>query len=619
MNMGSLAETYLSAYGWKIYGVIYLVFWVSKIMLYPLVRFTFDLVLDYAAKVDGSPSEPLREGFIRMIVMIMVFILGVVPFVPYDVSSAKITMPGCGQKSDDVQKNDYDKRFGGGAYVPLLPYAVMLVSSGVNRAILDALPCVADLIKSNQIANNLAMPNTVQGRDLKDEVTQFNQLCYGPAKEFMEDPVNNDTPLKTEVVRQLKAKYGAKIDSFVVNSGGYGVKKVTVEDIRKGLNYAGSDFFTKVIYSNEACDNFKPTTILNQISSGSNYPVSSPVIFNSSDLQKTWTDMCLGIKNNRIFTAHAKASTPSGLASEYQKSQGIDAVRCGDWWDGKSGLGARIGYAGFASSINQFAASLRSDNSSNFDPVTQTQIDLTQYDKDPEEYIKNKFNKADPDVLESMIFQMNQASVREGESVLSSGQKAVVIGGGLISFFTNRGGMVSDLTGMAMTAAIAKAAMKLAHPILLMLIYALWLVFLVIGEFKGMVLIKGLMMIFVVKFCTSVFAIADRLADELVTLLVPGFGLNFKTFVNAPDVAIIYMVGTLMYLAVPSILMYLVLIAGGPDASRLSSGSSKGGDQVGKTGGKTIGVGAGKGATLAESKIKQSAKEAHQRYFPKGK
>lgn len=619
MNMGSLAETYLSAYGWKVYGVIYLVFWVSKIMLYPLVRFTFDLVLDYAAKVDGSPSEPLREGFIRMIVMIMVFILGVVPFVPYDVSSAKITMPGCGQREDALQKNIFDKRFGGGAYVPLLPYAVMLVSSGVNMAILDALPCVSDMIKANQIANNLAMPNTEQGHALKNEATAFNQKCYGPAQEFESANANHSDILRKEVMRQLKKDYFPKSE---IEKGVWDTSrgKLMEDDIKKGLDYAGSEYFNKVLYTDIACNKFKPKEVTTWNKPAAEWGNPN---FKQADLQEAWNDMCLSITNNRVMTPYAQAATPSNMNSEYQENQGIDGVRCGDWWNGSSGsngLHKRLAYTGFTSLINQFTATLSSDNSTTIEPTTGTKIILSEYAKNPDGYISDLFNKLDAANKEALVFQMSRSSLRDDQEILSGGQTAVIGGGMLLSVVTSLGGSIGEVGSMVASAMIAKAALKLAHPLLLMMIYSLWLVFLVIGEFKGTTLIKGLLIIFVVKFCTSVFAIADRVSDELLHLLVPNaIDDTWSLIKSSPDIAIIYMVGTLMYLAVPAILMYLVVIAGGPDSRPLSKGAADGGGQVSKTGGKTIGVGAGKGTTLAEGKIKQSAKEARQRYFPKGK
>ena len=184
MNMGSLAETYLTAYGWRLYGVIYLVFWVSKVMLYPIARFFIDVAIEYAIK-GGESKVAVRDVFIRFMIMISVFILGAIPMVPYNVSSTVVEMPGCGPKDTSSQKAQYDKRFGGGSsiHVPALPYLAMLASSGVNMAVLKSLPCAADMIAANQAANNLAMPNTEAGRALRDETSAFGQQCYALAKE----------------------------------------------------------------------------------------------------------------------------------------------------------------------------------------------------------------------------------------------------------------------------------------------------------------------------------------------------------------------------------------------------------------------------------------------------
>lgn len=604
MNMGSLAEVYLSAYGWRLYGIMYLVFWVSKVMLYPIVRFTFDAALEFSIK-GGDSKAALRDVFIRFIIMVSVFVLGVMPMVSYNTSTAVIEMPGCGVKEDPVQKAEYDRRFGGGSgvRVPLLPYLVMLTSSGVNMAILKSMPCASDLLLANQITNNLAIPTTEAGLALRAEVDAFTQQCYAPAREFETSNANSSDPIRADLVSVLKRKYYSNFNdsSFKISNA---------EDIQLSKDYAGSNYYNKVLYTDEACNEFQPRT--SQFSKS----------YKQADIDSTWADMCLGIRNNRVMTPYASPSTPSNTNGQEQQNKGIDPVRCGDWWNdtgGNEGLRNRLAYAGFSSAITQLADSLKSGNSSNLEPITRKQISLKEYDQDSEAYIQKLYNSIDEDQKEALVYQMNKATAREDHDVLSKGQKAVMVGGGLVSFITSRGGAVGDLTNIAMTTAVTKAALTLAHPILLMLIYALWLLYMVIGEFRGMTLIKGLLMIFVIKFCTSVFAIADRLSDELVMLLVPKFTDNLWTMItSSPDVAIIYMVGTLMYLAVPGIMMYLVATAGGPETSKLSNDAGGSSKQIGSQAGNMSGGGAKNAINKGEKSAIQGIESGRQRYIPRG-
>ena len=610
MNMGSLAEVYLSAYGWRLYGIMYLVFWVSKVMLYPIARFTFDAALEFSIK-GGDSKAALRDIAIRFFIMIAVFLLGVMPAVSYNTSTAVIEMPGCGPKEDPEQKAAYDSRFGGGSgvRVPLLPYLVMLTSSGVNMAILKSMPCAADLLLANQIANNLAMPTTEAGMALRAEVDAFTQQCYVPARDFETMNANSGDPIRAGLINVLKKKYYSNLNDSTF-------KISNAKDIQLSKDYAGSEYYNKVLYTDEACNEFQPTASqFNSIWNNKNK-------IKQEDIDRTWADMCLGIRNNRVLTTYASPATPSGTNSEYQQKQGIDPVRCGDWWNntgGQESLHDRLAYAGFSSAITQLADSLRSGNSSNMEAITRKPISLKEFDKGAEAYIQQLYNSLDADQKEALVYQMNKATERENHDVLSKGQTAVMVGGGLVSFITSRGGAVGDLTNIAMTAAVTKAALTLAHPILLMLVYALWLLYLVIGEFKGMVLLKGLLMIFVLKFCTSVFAIADRLSDELVMLLVPKFKDNLWTMItSSPDVAIIYMVGTLMYLAVPGIMLYMVAAAGGPsDTKNLSREASSSSNQLGKDSGKISGNAAKNGINSGENRLLQGGQNVRQRYFPK--
>ena len=414
------------------------------------------------------------------------------------------------------------------------------------------------------------------------------------------------------MIKQLKKEYMPKTTfETKPDPENIGGTSIEIMDIKQGQEYLGSNYYNKVLYTDEACNNFKPEgrgAVVGFFGGG----------FKQEDLDKTWADMCLWIRNNRTLTNYAQASTPSNTNSQLQQKEGVDGVRCGDWWNdsgGSDGLRNRLAFAGFQSKIDQFVGTLGIDNRSNVEPLTGKQIDVNQYDRDPEGYVRQLFSGLNEAEKESMVLQMSEAAQREDHQVLSGKQKAAVITTGLFSFFTNIGGTIGNISGLVTSTAIAKAVVTLAHPVLLMLVYALWLLYLVIGEFKGTVLVKGLLMIFVIKFCTSVFAIADRLSNELILLLVPNFSDTLWNVIkSSPDVAIIYMVGTLLYMAVPMLLMYIVAMAGGPsEAASMSksvSGSSK---QIGTEGGKITGG----GTKAAMEQTSGLITTTRQRYFPK--
>lgn len=54
---------------------MYLVFWVSKVMLYPIALVVIDAALEFSIK-GGDPKAALRDVFIRFSIMITVFLLG---------------------------------------------------------------------------------------------------------------------------------------------------------------------------------------------------------------------------------------------------------------------------------------------------------------------------------------------------------------------------------------------------------------------------------------------------------------------------------------------------------------------------------------------------------------
>lgn len=566
MNMGSLAEVYLSAYGWQLYGVIYLIFWVLKIMLYPMVRLAFDAYIEYVSQ-PSDVSAPIRGVMVRLLVMLAVFISAAVPMVPYEVAAARIEMPGCGVKSQNSDaKAALSARFGGNAYVPLFPYLAMMVASGVNSAALQTLPCVGDMLKANQMANNIALPDTDEGRAVYGEYQAFSKQCYIPAVGMM-DPngsFSKNVPARVEVINQLRAKYHPTRTETSYGASELGPSSVVSQaDVKQGVDYIGSDYLNKVIYTDEACNNFTPK----EAGSG----------LSASVLGNEWKDMCNAITNMNVITPYGEGQSKG--TSEYQASTGVQNIRCGDWWNGNNGLQNRLSRMSFESHMMKFAKSVTGNNEVTTDGLTGLTIDPYNLDNSnvqgKKNYLDSLYQQISEDQKEKFVFLLREAGEHQGSQLLSGMQSATLGTLGTISLVTSMGGSAADLSSAVMTAMIAKAAISLAHPILLMMIYALWLVFLIIGEFRGTVLVKGLLMIFIIKFCTTVFAIADRLSNELLALMVPDLGKGGWGIISQlPDAGIVMMVGTLTYFAVPGLMMYLVATAGGPDATRLTSSAS---------------------------------------------
>ena len=564
--MGSLAEVYLSAYGWQLYGVLYLIFWVLKIMLYPMVRLAFDAYIEYVSQ-PGDVSAPLRSVMVRLMVMLAVFISAAVPMVPYEVAAARIEMPGCGVKPQNSEaKAALTSRFGGNAYVPLFPYLAMMVASGVNSAALQTLPCVGDMLKANQMANNIALPDTDEGRAVFNEYQAFSKQCYIPAVGMM-DPngsFSRNVPARVEVINQLRVKYHPTRKETSYGASEHGPSSVvSVLDVKQGVDYIGSDYLNKVIYTDEACNNFTPT----EAGSG----------LSASVLGNEWKDMCNAITNMNVITPYGEGQSKG--TSEYQTSTGVQNIRCGDWWNGNNGLQNRLSRMSFESHMMKFAKSVTGNNEVTTDALTELTIDPYNLDNSnaqgKKNYLDGLYQQISEDQKEKFVFLLREAGEHQGSQLLSGMQSATLGTLGTISLVTSMGGSAADLSSAVMTAMIAKAAISLAHPILLMMIYALWLVFLIIGEFRGTVLVKGLLMIFVIKFCTTVFAIADRLSNELLALMVPDLGKGGWGIISQlPDAGIVMMVGTFTYFAVPGIMMYLIATAGGPDATRLTSSAS---------------------------------------------
>ena len=119
---------------------------------------------------------------------------------------------------------------------------------------------------------------------------------------------------------------------------------------------------------------------------------------------------------------------------------------------------------------------------------------------------------------------------------------------------------------------IMKVGSALLQPFLLMTVFMLWGIFLVFGEMRGMMLIKGLLLIFVLSILPGLWGFADYVDDQLFMALYPnapalsGLGIAKELMTDHSTIERILLGFTtlIFYVVLPLLMLYLIAEAGGP-------------------------------------------------------
>lgn len=543
MTMGSIIEMYLTAYGWQLYDLFYSIFWMTKILLYPLVRLAFDILFE-TVRQPGSYHSPIRDVMLKVSSVILVFILGVIPLAKFDVRNAKLESSGCGTMNLPTEMSDRLKNnFTGDVYVPLLPYFVMSISSGVNAVVLKNLPCAADLSTAHNLSN-FSLSEYGDVDDLKTEIRDFNQHCAARAVNITREWASSSDADRIEAFRVLGVDYMA--DGWW--NGG---------KIPENIDYGGTKYLKDVFYTEEAYNNFRP--------------------FNNG-AKKAWEDMKLGLPL-RIISHRVSGTHSDCQLSEYQQNSGAGCVSCGNYWDQLERKIAKNYIAGamqitVSEALNTgkppvLVTGKRGMWGNNTVVLDPKRMDDNRFESYLNEVV-GQYSSDDITNIASKSFNDSRPDSNYGR-ISTQGEAAALTGLFAVNTIASFGSNLGDIAATVSKFTIAKISIRVIYPMLLMMVYAMWIVYMLVSEFKGLALIKGLVMIFVLKFCTSIFAIADRMESEIMAMLHPEITGIAAMLSNSPaDTLIIMISTTVFYFTVPSILMYIVVMAGGPSASGLT-------------------------------------------------
>ncbi len=533
MAVNGILEGYLSIYGWQVYSSLFLLLVAVGLVLYPLARLIVDLAL---AQVEGrtDPVAGARTLIARLTVYVLVLVLGLVPIVPLQVSATQVqnrcgrtALTILGEATTSVTGEGYGLTSLQDARVPLLPYLAMLLASGFNAILYQATPCLHDLTNLNLAFNTLDFSAAEHPNELKSSVERFERECGATARRL--------------AIAMLSGEHGPEMRTYL--EGQLAAYATEPDARRKQLVYPGSTFYQDVFY--------KPCG-------------------GGADPATAQGRLCI---MRPLRAENPVAGFPYDPArdhdvSRYQAATGQGLPTCDEWWnDAENGLRAQlraVGRDGLLAKMAQFDRNCPAAVGMAGGFCTGT-------------FAMPSVENLDDVVVEQMLLAgKRQLSVQTPEL----GWGSALIAAGLFAFTDVAENIAAQAGSYLLSIYVMKIGASLLQPFVLMTVFMLWGVFLVIGEMRGLILLKGLMLIFVLSILPGLWSFADYIDDQLFLALYPGAPPVSVTNIPAELMSdhstieriLLTFTTAVFYVIFPLLMLYLVAEAGGP-----SQGSTIGG------------------------------------------
>ena len=528
MSVNGILEGYLTIYGWQVYASIFLLLVAVGAVLYPVARIVFDAAIAYTES-PSRPEQGSRALILRLAIYFLVLVLGLIPIVPINITSTTVQnhcgregLVLLGQKYEALQGKEYGFAEVKDARAPLLPYLAMVLASGFNALIYQAIPCVHDLTNLSLIMNTLDFSAAEDSNTLRARVARFEEECGRRAQRIAVDFLTGVYgPEGQKFMADLLEKYGQ-----------------TDHERKEQMVYFGSEFYQNNFY--QACvGNGDPHTPAGQLCG-----LISP------------------LRAQKPVQGFPYNAARDSDASRYQADTGQGFPTCEEWWsDATHGLRAQLVKAGGdALQKKAFALTLSTCPGKAFVPSAL----CTLYSS-----LQTSLEDAEEVVVKQMLLAGKR---RLGDKTSELGLGSVLLAGGLFAFTDVAESIAAQAAGYMVTIYLMKIGSSLLQPFVLMGVFMLWGLFLVIGEMRGMTLVKGMMLIFALSILPALWQFADYLDDLLFLTLYP----------NAPSFSITHIPKELMsdhstierillmfttsvfYLILPMLMLYLIAEAGGP-------------------------------------------------------
>ena len=296
MSVDSYLELFTSLFGWAFYGILWDVLVSTGIVYLPFLGILIDNWREPAqgGEVDHASGLSLRRMEIELFTALLVVVLAGQPAALTPLNAATLSYsppptlvdPAPAAATVAAPQSTYGATgFAGSAAtvnVPVWWYGVIALSSGLNHAIVEGLPTVADMRTFEQQAH-LA---TIADPRLRQEVSDFFSQCYIPAR----SKYQAERP-DTAAISGILATYGAD-DPDWMGSHVYRDTAGYYDTLRPANQITGWAY-------NAARD--------------TEYDPTAPPAWGKPFCKQWWEDAAIGLREKLINEADATSAGFSGL------------------------------------------------------------------------------------------------------------------------------------------------------------------------------------------------------------------------------------------------------------------------------------------------------------------
>ncbi len=561
MVLSSYLEAFLTVYGWETYYVLYLLFASFGIFLYPFVRILIDVYLSYATGSEYAGKNYLLQLNVSFVTAGLVFLLALVPFQPIDLSSTTVKSV-CAEKQD-VLKFKNDKYFNNiKTRVPLMPWLAMSIGQGVNSVIYNETPCTLDVTETRKAVMAIDLSQAENPELLTKEVDRFVGECHIKATNLLKAMINNE--------------YGEDISGLVKQQ----MKTMQDDLVKQTRDFHRDKHEQYLLYNYDS-------PLIKQLFYQKNSPLSQQLATKGL-VPLEASKPVVGINGYRKngSTQQGKATPPS----------------CHDWWEkDATGLKYRMVSAMQKSLAINVGHDLNIPHCQNDYPFYMTdrrkamcveKITTDLYDGKGDDLTREMFRVIQGEGKTDSVLSNSEAGKLGGLAIAGVGSSiAAMITGKDLSL-----GIVGQATSMYMSLFILKLMLKYFLPMILMTIYMFWGVYMVVGEFRGMTMVKGMILIIALTIMPGLWAIVEHLDDSLYSAMYSGADSDDTLKFN---MLLLDITTGMFQIAIVFVVFYLIGEAGGGNAASAIKDSQHQASNGAGGIGNNVGAGTNKGLRWA--------------------
>ena len=581
MNVSSYLEAFLSVYGWAVYRTMFLLFMLTGLFLYPILRSMLTMLIDFLSSDRNDATGYLKQAGVVIALTIAVFFFAMTPIVKISFSKA-VVKDICEARSETVELvNNSNKKSNAGKYfsitetkVPILPWIAMRLGQGLNSIFYTAMPCVMHTADANRAAMNVQTGDD----ELDKEFDDFMEQCHLKAVQVIRKIRNGDydnvapddkSGKKNGEVKEWFSREAVKAanDKFVRFYDGalatkHNLDNLTTEEANELLEFVDSDFIYKYIYA-----------------------ADSPIRNNAPDI----------VRDALVPTLKSMRATRSVKGFSGYHNNGMPT--CATWWNMGEGstkglrqrlldklttnavanaAGASANVAGCKSlaskltinhAISTAIGAVLTPNKLMEDEAVCTENFRNAITSNESKVKGSKVDLAGRKVL--LAYQGNRAHLQDNTISTSESIKATLatVGAMAAGFIQARfgidlsGGLLNSVISFYGTVFVMKMMLKFLLPMAIMTVYMFWGIYMLIGEMRGTTIIKGMILIFSLTIIPGLWSVADHLDDKL-------WDAMYDSWIDRPlQMVLLDAASGIFYLAIPMIVFYLINLAGAGDHS----------------------------------------------------